>query len=230
MAYQWCHSSVKTYRPYEILEFVITVRKRSLRKGQCFYTCLSVILFMGAVCLSACWHTPPPGIHPLGRHLPRADTPPLGRHLPRADTPLPSACWDTHTPHLSSAWWDRHGYCWGWYASYWNAFLFYDLFWWRYLWMIIEFLLCKKIFWVLSYQIEICLMLHPAVMFRQSTYICHKWICKTKFHMSRYFILWIIIRKLYCLLLTYDALIEKSSFSRQRTTVFKWQSLNDKTS
>ena len=61
---------------------------------------------------------------PLGRHPP-ADTPrqthPLGRHAP-----LPSACWDTRP--LPSACCDSHDYCCRWYASYWNAFLFYDLF------------------------------------------------------------------------------------------------------
>ena len=56
---------------------------------------LSVIL---SICLSACCDTSP------------------GGHPP------PSACWDTHT--LPSACWDRHDYCCGWYASYWNAFLF----------------------------------------------------------------------------------------------------------
>ena len=68
---------------------------------------------------SACWDT-----RPLGRHPP-ADTPrqthPLGRH-----GPLLSACWDTRP--LPSACWDSHGYCCRWFASYWNAFLFYDLF------------------------------------------------------------------------------------------------------
>ena len=44
---------------------LITTRKRSLRR-LCFYTCLSVILFTGAVCLSACWDSRPPG----GRHPP----------------------------------------------------------------------------------------------------------------------------------------------------------------
>ena len=62
-----------------------------LRKG--FYTCLSVILFMGgSVSQHALGHT---------------DT-------PWADNPLPSACWDTPPPG---------SHCCGHYASYWNAFL-----------------------------------------------------------------------------------------------------------
>ena len=75
---------------------------------QCSYTCLSVILFKGGVFLSACWdthtpwQTPPPS---------RADTLPLGRtpskHAPPGQTPPAKA----------------NGYCCGWYASYWNAFL-----------------------------------------------------------------------------------------------------------
>ena len=45
-----------------------------------------------AVCLSACWDTPPGSRHPLGadtpwsRHYPGADTP-QSRHPPRADIP-----------------------------------------------------------------------------------------------------------------------------------------------
>ena len=84
---------------------------------QCFYTCLSVILFTGgSVCPSACWdiHTPradtphgqtpqagrhppprqthiPTGQTPLGRHPPGRHTFPLDRHLPR----------QTHTSLLS---------------------------------------------------------------------------------------------------------------------------------
>ena len=117
-----------------------------LRKGNVFRP----------VCQSFCSHggglpqCTPLGRHPPGRH-PQVDTPPgqtcppaqcmLGYTPPRqtspADTPrqthplgrhapLPSACWDTRP--LPSACCDSHGYCCRWYASYWNAFLFYDLF------------------------------------------------------------------------------------------------------
>ena len=86
---------------------------------------LSVILFMGGVCLSACWDTHPQSRHPTGadtpwsRHPPeqtpppRADThhPPRSKHPPGADTSPPcSACWEIRATS-------------GRYASYWNAFL-----------------------------------------------------------------------------------------------------------
>ena len=91
------------WKTWNMQDPLITVRKRSCGKVM-FYTCLSVILFTGGVCLSACWDT-----HP------QADTP-LGRH------PLPSACWDRpplahcmlgYIPSLHSTSWDRHGYCCG---------------------------------------------------------------------------------------------------------------------
>ena len=81
----------------------------------------------------------PLGRHPLGRH-------PLSRHPPGQTPPWPDTPWaDTpgqtppcpvhariHTPlaqcilgyTVPSTCWDRHGYCCGWYASYWNAFFF----------------------------------------------------------------------------------------------------------
>ena len=72
---------------------------------------LSVILFRGGVCLSACWDT-----QPLVQTPPGADTlrsrPPLGSRLPLgADTPR-----SRYPP--------ADGYCCGWYASYRNVFLF----------------------------------------------------------------------------------------------------------
>ena len=60
-----------------------------------FHRRLSVILFTGGVCPSACWDTHSLGRHPLGRHTPPDRYPlgryplgryPLGRH-PQADTP-----------------------------------------------------------------------------------------------------------------------------------------------
>ena len=76
--------------------------------GKVMFLHLSVILFTGE------------GLpHPPGRHPPWADTPtpsgqtpppPLGRHPPQADTPRA-----VHAGIRSTC---------GWYASYWNAFLF----------------------------------------------------------------------------------------------------------
>ena len=81
-----------------------TACKRGLRR-LCFYTCLSVILFI--FCLSACWDT-----HPLPQEQtpPRVDTPSSSYPLV-ADTPLRSACYEI---------WATSGQ----YASYWNAYLF----------------------------------------------------------------------------------------------------------
>ena len=83
----------------------------------CFYRHVSV--HMGG-CLPQCmlgYHTPqeqnPPGSRqpPWSRHPPRADT-------PGADTPQEQTPPRVDTPPLSD------GHCCGWYASYWNAFLF----------------------------------------------------------------------------------------------------------
>ena len=65
---------------------------------------------------------PPP---PAGRHLPGRHLP--GQTIPGADTPLPSACFYTHTPAQYMLLYTHphpSGHCSGWYASYWNAFLF----------------------------------------------------------------------------------------------------------
>ena len=75
--------------------FFITGRKEVVAKV--LFLHLSVILFTGGVCLSACWDTPreqtPPGADtpqsrqpPQSRHPPGADTP-RSRHPPGADTP-----------------------------------------------------------------------------------------------------------------------------------------------
>ena len=61
---------------------IFTARKRSLRR-LCFYTCLSVILFTGGVCLSACWDTPPPTKEtPCQGDPPAKETPNQGDPLP----------------------------------------------------------------------------------------------------------------------------------------------------
>ena len=72
-----------------LLVIIITARKRSLQR-LCFYTCLSVILFTGEFCLSACWDgraprsRPPGSRHPLrSRHPPGPETP----QEPESDTP-----------------------------------------------------------------------------------------------------------------------------------------------
>ena len=116
---------------------VFTVRKRSLRR-LCFYNCLSVILFTGGVPgqvspkagippwggtprAGTSWPDTPPGqVHPQDQEHPPDQVHPLdqvhppGRYTPRnryipPQTPPPPA----------------DGYCCGWYASYWNAFLLY---------------------------------------------------------------------------------------------------------
>ena len=81
--------------------------------GKVIFLHLSVILFTGGICLSTCWDAPSPG---PGRHPPRTiqtppqdqtDTPPgPGRHPHQC-----RACWEIRSTR-------------GWYASYWNAFLF----------------------------------------------------------------------------------------------------------
>ena len=70
---------------------IFTARKQSLRR-LCFYTCLSVILFMGGSAECILGYPPTRGRHPRtrGRHPPEpeADTPPRirGRHPLGADT------------------------------------------------------------------------------------------------------------------------------------------------
>ena len=119
------------------------VPRYSPEHGQIITICTEVakVMFLQAsvcpwrgVCLSACWDTPPeqtppgadtpgadtpqsrhpPGADtPLGADTPQEQTPPQSRHPPRADTPKEQ----TSPP-------GRDGHCCGWYASYWNAFLF----------------------------------------------------------------------------------------------------------
>ena len=111
--YKW-----RLFSSYKCIHFRLLPSAMKLRR-LCFYTCLSVILFTGGVSASiACWDTPPPPPPgPKSRHLP----PPLGpkgRHpppRPKGRHPPPE-----QTPPLPPA----DGYCCGWYASYWNAFLF----------------------------------------------------------------------------------------------------------
>ena len=53
---------------------------------------LSVILFTGGVCLSACWDTTPPEQTPPGsRHPPEQQPPPRSRHPPRSSSPPPGS-------------------------------------------------------------------------------------------------------------------------------------------
>ena len=79
---------------------------------------LSVILFRGSVCLSACWDTPPEQTPRGSRQPPRSrhSLTAQSRHTPQgADTPHHSACWEIRA--IS-----------GRYASYWNAYLFNHIF------------------------------------------------------------------------------------------------------
>ena len=75
---------------------IITVRKRSC--GKVMFLHLSVILFKGGVCPSACWNTHPWGRHPPVRHPRQA---PPGQTPPQQAPPSPA---DVH--------------CCRWYASY----------------------------------------------------------------------------------------------------------------
>ena len=83
-----------------------------------------------------------PGRQPPGRHPTSwADTPPCpvyaGIHRPAQcmhGYTHPAQCMLGYTP-LPSACWHRHGYCWGRYASYWNAFLLHFVIAW-----------CRKVF------------------------------------------------------------------------------------
>ena len=74
---------------------LVTVRNEV---AKAMFLHLSVILFTGGVCLSACWDPPRPGT-PRRKHPPDQAPPP-----------------------------SRDGYCCGRYASYWNAFLFYNVY------------------------------------------------------------------------------------------------------
>ena len=68
----------------------------------------------GGVCLSACSDTTPPRADTPERQTPpQKQTPPGSRHPPGKQTP------PEQTPPPP-----RYGHCCGWYASYWNAFLF----------------------------------------------------------------------------------------------------------
>ena len=95
---------------------VITVRKRSCGK----------VMFFSQGRVSASVHAgihPPGQIHPPWPGILPRQTPSPGRHPLVGDTPCPVHA-GIHTPPPSACWGDRHGYCCGWYASYWNAFLF----------------------------------------------------------------------------------------------------------
>ena len=106
---------------------IFTARKRSLGR-LCLYTCLSVILSTGGVCLSACWDTPPPEeTHPPRTRHPD-QTPPRSRHHPDEAPPpksrpsRPGTPPGADPPSLRSACWEIRSTS-GQYASYWNAIL-----------------------------------------------------------------------------------------------------------
>ena len=127
------YSHVMKFRPSLIFRLISLPSATELRR-LCFYRCLSVhrggACSRRGVCLSACWDTPLPrrpptpcqgDPHPPPRRPPCQGYPPLPRRPPSAketppcqgDSPLAK---ETPPP--------RDGHCCGWYASYWNAFLF----------------------------------------------------------------------------------------------------------
>ena len=71
----------------------------------------------GGVCPIACWDTHPRGRHPLGR-------PPLGRHPPGQTPPGQTPPGQTPPCVVHAEIWSTSG----WYASYWNAILFINIF------------------------------------------------------------------------------------------------------
>ena len=108
----------------------ITTCKRSLRR-LCFYTCLSVILFTWGVPgqVPPGRYTPPDQVHPPGTRYPhRAGTPPGTRYTPWDQVHPPGTRYTPLEPGTpsSSAYWEIRATS-GWYASYWNAFLFVKL-------------------------------------------------------------------------------------------------------
>ena len=92
---------------------MFTIRKRSCRKVMFLHLSVSHSIHRGVSGLVHVGDTQPPGQTPPSGQTPFwADTPPGRPPCPvhaGIHTPLPSACWD------------RHGYCYGWYTSYWNA-------------------------------------------------------------------------------------------------------------
>ena len=122
---------------YDLIKDLITVRNE-VAKVMFLHLSVShsvhrgVYLLLGGVPAPKGVHAhPPPGSrYPPGRCTPLAGTPPgqvnpsrqvhpPGRHTPWAGTP-PSKYTPQQVPLLSPA----DGYCCGWYASYWNAFLY----------------------------------------------------------------------------------------------------------
>ena len=151
-----CEALTTSYLCMSILCYIwiFTARKRSLRM-LCFYTCLSVILFIrGGGCLSQCMlrytpgrytpgnrHPPPGSRTPSGADTPPGvdilleQTPPPPEKTPlRADTPPPEQTPPPKqttppgkdTPPVRSACWEIQPISVR-YASYWNAHLCQDL-------------------------------------------------------------------------------------------------------
>ena len=103
-----------------LIHFASYRPQTKLGARKCFYTCLS-LSSRGGGCTPP-WQTSP-GRHPLGRH-------PLGRPLwadtPRQTHPLGQTPPGRHLPRQTPS--SRDGNWSGQYASYWNAFLFFDIF------------------------------------------------------------------------------------------------------
>ena len=106
---------------------IFIVHKRSLQR-LCFYTCQSFCSQVGCLgpglgCVSAQVGCPGPG---LGGSLPRGGV--QARGMPR-----PMGCVSQHALRQTPPPPPADGHCNGRYASYWNAFLFVDIYvnWWR---------------------------------------------------------------------------------------------------
>ena len=124
----FCGATTANIKEKVAFVFAFTRSEHSLRLTRILFLPSATYLRQGNVFTPVChsvhrgvypsmhWDRHPPGRHipactgadnPPGKHTPRADTHPSGRHHhPWADTPT------------------GNGYCCGWYASYWNAFLF----------------------------------------------------------------------------------------------------------
>ena len=120
--------SVTTFHPLHIFIVGYHYRpQRSCSQGNVFTrVCHSV--HRGGVCLSACWDTTPPPQEqtnppeadtPWKQTPPRSRHPPWGRHPLEADTPREQTPPQEADSSIQSTT--------GRYASYWNAFLFYDI-------------------------------------------------------------------------------------------------------
>ena len=130
-------------KQYFVQLLLISLPSATKLRRLCFYSRVSVHRGAGGWgCLPQCmlgcppspipgadtqWEQTPPGAdtsqsrHPQSRHPPQAD-PPGSRHPPREQTPPRSR----HPPGADTP--PRYGHCCGRYASYWNAFLLFHIY------------------------------------------------------------------------------------------------------